>query len=163
MAQWESDWLEVAGPSLTRCNMFCPWARQLILCLVLVLPRNRPDMTEKLLTRRKFQLKKIKKALHQKKNLKIKKISKWNYASVRENKFQNDLSKRSPSEKEILQNLTLNSRLCFIESVHENYQWKAHQPSKAPSMGVILVKKPLLFWWENQTIIFTKIIEKKMS
>ena len=161
MAQWESDWLEVAGPSLTRCNMFCPWARQLILCLVLVLPRNRPDMTEKLLTRRKFQLKKIKKALHQKKNLKIKKISKWNYASVRENKFQNDLSKRSPSEKEILQNLTLNSRLCFIESVHENYQWKAHQPSKAPSMGVILVKKPLLFWWENQTIIFTKIIEKK--
>ena len=73
MAQWESDWLEVAGPSLTRCHMFCPWARQLILCLVLVLPRKRPDMTEKLLTRRKFQLKKNKKALHQKKNLKIKK------------------------------------------------------------------------------------------
>ena len=34
-----------------------------------------------------------------------------------------------------------NSRVCcFIESVHENYQWKAHQPPKAPSMGVILVK-----------------------
>ena len=31
---------------------------------------------------------------------------------------------------------------CFIESVHENYQWKAHQPPKAPSMGVILVKNP---------------------
>ena len=45
-------------------------------------------------------------------------------------------------KREILQNLTLNSRLCFIESVHENYQWKAHQPSKAPSMGVILVKNP---------------------
>ena len=28
-------------------------------------------------------------------------------------------------------------------------------------MVVILVKKPLLFWWKNQTIIFTKIIEKK--
>ena len=71
------------------------------------------------------------------------------------------VKKESLRKREILQNLSLNSRLCFIESVHENYQWKAHQPSKAPSMGVILVKKPLLFWWKNQTIIFTKIFEKK--
>ena len=73
-----------------------------------------------------------------------------------------NFKKESLKKREILQNLTLNSRLCFVESVHENYQWKAHQPSKAPSMGVILVKKPLLFWWKNQTIIFTKIIEKNV-
>ena len=54
----------------------------------------------KVVDKEKVSTKKIKKALHQKKNLKIRKTSKWNYASVRENKFQNDLTEKSPSEKE---------------------------------------------------------------
>ena len=53
----------------------------------------------KVVDKEKVSTKKYKKALHQKKILKIRKISKWNYASVRENKFQNDLSKRSPQKK----------------------------------------------------------------
>ena len=62
---------------------------------------------------------------------------------------------------EILQNF-INSRLSFIESVHEKYQWKAHQPPKAPSMGVILVKNPCYSDEKIQTIIFTKIFEKNV-
>ena len=40
----------VAGSSLTRGALSCPWARHFILCLVLVQPRKTcPDMTEKML------------------------------------------------------------------------------------------------------------------
>ena len=63
-----------------------------------------PRHDRKTVDKEKVSTEKNKKASHQKKkklkNQKSKKISKWNYASVRENKFQNDLSKRSPSEKE---------------------------------------------------------------
>ena len=39
----------VAGSSLTRGTVLCPFARHFILCLVLVQPRQTcPDMTEKL-------------------------------------------------------------------------------------------------------------------
>ena len=51
------------------------------------------------------------------------------------------MSKCSPSEMERSYKNLLTAD-CFIESVHEKYQWKAHQPPKAPSMGVILVKNP---------------------
>ena len=41
----------VAGSSLNGGTALCPWARHLILCLVLIQPRKtRPDMTENVLT-----------------------------------------------------------------------------------------------------------------
>ena len=119
MAQWESDWLEVAGPSLTRCNMFCPWARQLILCLVLVLPRKRPDMTEKLLTRRKFQLKKIKK--HHIKKIKIKK-------SKIKKKSANEIMHQS-------------GKINFIMICQKGVPQKKRDPTK------FIIKQQTLFHW----------------
>ena len=40
----------VTGSSLTGGTVLCPWARHHILCLLLVQPGKRHDLTEKLLT-----------------------------------------------------------------------------------------------------------------
>ena len=55
-----------------------------------------------------------------------------------------------------------NSRLCFIESVHENYQWKAHQPPKAPSMGVILVKILVILMKKSNNNVYLKKLKKNV-
>ena len=49
MVQWYSRWF--AGSSLTGGTALCPWARDFVLCLILVQPRKtRPNITEKMLT-----------------------------------------------------------------------------------------------------------------